>query len=84
MILNEDADTILPGRAGTERSIDGSLLSLFFCFFFVVVVFFGGFICFVCHQQSTVEESLLEIAVDILNFDGECAPHVLKDNLWTS
>jgi hypothetical protein len=80
MILNEDADTILPGRAGTERSIDGSLLSLFF--FFVVVVFFGGL--FVGHQQSTVWESLLEIAVDILNFDGECAPHVLKVNLWTS
>lgn len=80
MILNEDADTILPGRAGTERSIDGSLLSLFlFCCCFLR----GVLGLFVCHQQSTVWESLLEIAVDILNFDDECAPHVLKVNLWT-
>jgi hypothetical protein len=54
MILNEDADTILPGRAGTERSIDGSLLSLFFCFFLLLLFSSGGlFVLFATNNQQS-------------------------------
>lgn len=67
--------------AGTSRN--GAIDWRFAPFFVFVLLLFSSGGLFVCHQQSTVWESLLEIAVDILNFDDECAPHVLKVNLWT-
>lgn len=73
--------------AGTSRNgaIDWRFAPFFVFVFFLLSFSSGGYLFATNNQQSgTVGESLLEIAVDILNFDGECASHVLKVNLWTS